>query len=252
MGTERKRLFLLALVLCAIPSALANSRSFFEYKVAPDFIVRVALGTNPLEGSEVKIEFTESSSDNTTVVASAITNRQGEAIFSNVKPGKYFLSVLHAGMESGESGDLVVVADHSDSSAQGLVALGWPEAGFESTQHLAGRFATYSPDRHDAKAILPKGQTTPFSGSIKVTEFVESKAVGETFSDENGHFDFPNVDEGFFIVEIRGDPKTWPRSWPRGATLLVHVNRLANRQYLYASLFLSDAGMAFEFMDENK
>lgn len=217
-----------------------------HYKVAPDFTVKASFGTTPLKGGDVRImQFTSASSDEVanTIVASTVTDDHGEAVFARVKPGRYFLSALGAGLESGAE----LSVTKGQGSLASTVSLSWPEADFELTQRIGGRFTSYSFEHVGTKrSDWSTRHKVPFLGLVLVTKFGDSD-VAETVTDENGYFDFPSLSPGYYVINVRGDTKTWHPHWVPMGYLLVHLDREAKRQDLTAFLSETDCGLIAQF-----
>jgi hypothetical protein len=244
-----KTLLLSVAVLLVVAFASAQCKKPRpHYKVAPDFTVRVSFGTTPLKGGHVRIiQFTSASSDEiaNTIVSSTVTDDHGEAVFAGVKPGRYFLSALGAGLESGAE---LSVTKAQGSPAESTVSLGWPESSFELTQRIGGRFTSYSFEHVGTRrSDWSTRQKAPFRGLVLVTKFGDSEALARTVTDENGYFDFPSISPGYYVINIRGDTKTWHPDWAPVGYLLVHLDRDVKRQDLTAFLSETDCGLMAQF-----
>jgi hypothetical protein len=171
-------------------SALACSRGFPTYEVTNDFMVSVTNHGKPLTGVEVKVlrEVKQPSFHFENAFWDA-TDANGEVSVRGLAAGRYFITVMHADVESEQAGELEVGS--KSSSARSRLTLEWPAHTVFPIQNLAGVVAA---DRG----------LFPLPGAVLLlVDATSGRQIGATVADQKGRFEFRGwVDPGLYILRI--------------------------------------------------
>ena len=175
----------------ALPvSALACSRGFPTYEVTNDFTVSVTNHGKPLSGVEVKVRReVKKPSFHFENAFWDTTDANGDVSVRGLAAGRYFITVMHAGVESEQAGELEVGS--KSSSARSRLTLEWPAHTVFPIQNLAGVVAV---DR----GLLP------LPGAVMLlVDATSGQQIGAAVADQKGRFEFRGwVDPGLYILRI--------------------------------------------------
>lgn len=188
--------------LLAVPQRLfACSTSYAEITVGREFAVVVVDRGRPVEGVEVRISRSvERPGFHFDTVASQRTDAHGFAQFTGMKKGKYDIAVWHAGLQ-GSAAYLKVQLSHKRES----IGMEWPASNVLAVQTIGGIFhARIYQDTGKGVLDIAYKHEGPFANQpLRLSRASSAHMVAATTTDETGHFNFPSLEPGLYILHVQ-------------------------------------------------
>jgi Carboxypeptidase regulatory-like domain len=195
-----------------------------EFHAGPNFRASVEDRGRPVEGLQLNLAGRE------TRIA-VLTNKGGLAIFKNVKPGFYLLSVDH---DAGLSG-AVDVDVKRDGPASVTIPLTWPSAAPIAVRSLS-RVALYAGGR----PVIASS-----SISLDLLDAISARKLKTGQAASDGTFDFGSVAPGLYFLDLNRSLQTDPPAQEMSGLIAVAVDPNTQSANLELDLGSTDCGLFY-------
>ena len=209
-------------------AASACSTSSFPSKIGRDFKVEVYDRVKPVVGLEIEL----STDPGDRSVSFVKTDATGEARFTNVHPGLYYVGIKHPAFPYS---DEVRVMRRPPTGSESTIKFEWPGWAPLSTKSvsgvLSGRTKTNRPFVVDRFSKPVYGRVA--GTRLTLSKTISNEVLASVTSGKAGQFDFGDVPPGSYFVRVE-TPITNPVRWlyPQDGYVPLEVNASAKLKKL--------------------
>jgi hypothetical protein len=197
----------LSVFLSVFRGAYACSSPAPPVKVGRTFNVEVQDRGKPVAGLQIELS-TYGENRSVSVVR---TNADGDAHFSNVYTGQYFIGIRHPAFGYSEE---IQVLRHPPTGSQDTIRFEWPGWTPLSIQQVSGQLSGRT---RTGRSLFDDNFSRPVYGQVGGAKLTLSKAVSNAtvrsvITGEAGNFDFGDVPPGLYFLRVE-TPVTKPVRW---------------------------------------
>ena len=132
-------------------------------------------------------------------IATVVTDQNGVAAFSNVKAGKYYVTVDHSFLQRSEW--VEVLPKVRNKKAATAIEMSWP-LGVVTARSVAGSLQA---PRNTGDALMDKAspQVALVTGAkLRIAELLTDRTLGASQTGDDGSFYIPGLPPGLYVLHI--------------------------------------------------